>query len=156
MNGSGGSGEGFNSRAIALGVVAQWLHVVALYAATPLEGALLGSCLLVLSTGLVGGLVAGDRAGPPAVRSGRHGLVAGVVGGAAAATVFWWTTATPGAPRGAFWSLAKLVATAPIPGLGSHGDLVVALLAIVLGSGVALLAWLAGRRAPSRASTFLE
>lgn len=149
-------GTPLDVRAVALGVAAQWLHIVVLYVATPLEGAVAGSLFLLLATGLVGGLVAGDRAGPPVRRSARHGLVAGAVGGAGTSAVFWWTMATPGASRGAFRSLAYLVATGPIPGVRSHGELVVALSAVLLGLGIASMAWVAGRRAPDRAQSFLE
>lgn len=145
-----------DARAVLLGVLAQWLHVVALYVATPLEGSQIGSVLLVLATGLVGGLVAGDLAGPPAARSGIHGLTAGLVGGVGTGVVFWWATVTPGAPRGAFWSLAYLVATAPIPAVRTHGDLVVAALAVGLALAIASLAWIAGVRAPDRAQSMLE
>lgn len=146
---------GLNLSAVGAGVAAQWLHVVALYLATPLEGAQFGSLLLVLATGVVGGLIAGDRAGPPAGRSGRHGLAAGLVGGAGTAGVFWWAMATPGAPRGAFWSLAYLVATAPIPGKATDGELVVACLTLALGASIAAVAWVAGRRAPDRAESVI-
>jgi hypothetical protein len=149
-------GVGLDTRAIALGVVAQWLHAVGLYFATPLEGAQVGSLVLVLATGLVGGVVAGDRAGPPVSRSGRHGLLAGLFGGGGTAALFWWALATPGAPRGAFYSLGYLVATTPIPGVSTHGDLVVALLAVALGAGISVLAWMAGRRAPDRADSLLQ
>lgn len=143
-------------RAVALGVLAQWLHVLGLYVATPLEGSQVGSVLLVLATGLVGGLVAGDRAGPPPVKSGRHGLAAGLVGGLGTASVFWWVMVTPGAPRGAFWSLAYLVATAPVSAVRTHGDVVVALLAAALALAITGIAWFAGQRAPNRAQSVLE
>lgn len=145
-----------DGRAVLLGVLAQWLHVAALYVATPLEGSQAGSILLVLATGLVGGLVAGERAGPPTARSGIHGLAAGLVGGVGTAVVFWWATVTPGAPRGAFWSLAYLVATAPIPAVRTHGDLVVATLAVGLALAITCLGWVAGVRAPDRAQSMLE
>lgn len=145
-----------DTRAIALGVLAQWLHVVGLYVATPLEDAQVGSLFLVLATGLVGGVVAGDRAGPPTTRSARHGLLAGLFGGTGTAAFFWWLLATPGAPRGAFWSLGTLVATSQLPGIRTHGEVVVGLLAVCLATSIAVLAWIAGRRAPNRAESVLE
>lgn len=142
-------------RAVAVGVVAQWLHILGLFVATPLEGSVVGSVFLVLATGLVGGLVAGDRVGPPARYSGRHGLVAGLIGGVSTGALFWWLMTEPGAPRGAFWSLASLVATAPVPWTRTHGEAVVAGLAVGLALAIAGLAWVAGRRAPTRAKSVL-
>lgn len=142
--------------AVAVGVAAQWLHVAGLYVATPLEGARVGSLVLVLATGLVGGVVAGDRAGPPTARSGRHGLAAGLLGGTGTAGFFWLLLATPGAPRGAFRSLAFLVATSQIPGIRTRGNLVVGLLAVLLAATLAALGWVAGRRAPDRAESIVE
>jgi hypothetical protein len=64
----------------------------------------------VLAGGLVGGYLAGRRSSGSWRDRVRHGLLAGVVGGAALAVAVWWSL-HPGTPSGALWSVNYLLAT---------------------------------------------
>lgn len=89
--------------------------IAVLAAAVPLPAEVRWPAFAVLAgAGLLGGYVAGRRAaGPWRVRL-RHGLLAGLVGGAAMAAATWWSF-RPGSPSGALWALNYLVATSGLP-----------------------------------------
>ncbi|USZ74558.1 hypothetical protein NGM07_14040 [Halorussus vallis] len=68
----------------------------------------------VAAAGLVGGHLAGRVAGGTFRRRLGHGVLAGLLGGAAFAVAVWWSL-QPGAPNGALWPVNYLLATAGLP-----------------------------------------
>lgn len=135
---------------VVAGAVAQWAYVLALLLVEPLAETGVAGVILVAATGVVGGAVAGDLAGGSAPRCARHGLAAGVVGGATVAVVGGGLMAVPGAPQGAFEAVSRLVATHSPPGIGSDATPVASAVAAGLGVVVAGAAAAAGWRAPAR------
>lgn len=121
------------ARPVLAGACAELVYLVGLVV-TPLAAAHVGSLVLVLATGPVGGNVAGWLVDRPE-RATATGFGAGVLGGGAFAGLFWYMMLTPGAARGAFRALAYLLATA-VPSsafVAAHGRELVA--------GAAVLGW---------------
>ncbi|WP_435348514.1 hypothetical protein [Haloarchaeobius sp. HRN-SO-5] len=121
-------------RAVALGSAVE-VVAVAVGLFVPLApGVLDTGVVLLLSMGLPGGFVAGQRAGDGWRRGAVHGGLVGVVGGLVFAPALWATLygLVPRARDSAFWGLNYVLATSGVvpPGLvETYGRLVVVLLA---------------------------
>lgn len=103
----------------------------------------------VVAAGLLGGHLAGRIASGSWRRRVGHGLVAGLLGGAALAVASWWSF-QPGAPSGALWPANYLLATAGFPAdFAARYDAAIGVVAALL-LGVAYVAEgaLAGGAAP--------
>jgi hypothetical protein len=107
-----------------------------------LRGAAWVGALALVSTGLLGGFVAGAVAGGSRRTRVIHGLASGVVGGVAFGAVLWYTMTTPGAPEGVFYGISYIVATSGVlsPAMAARYD---AVIPIAL-AGVGLVAFALG------------
>lgn len=147
-------------RAVVAGTAAGTAYLGFLASVPGLEELRWSAVALVLATGLVAGAVAGLLAGAaPAVdadagdvRDGAlHGLLAGSLSGAVVAVAFVLSLRT-NTHLGVFYGLNYLLATSAsdFPIVRSRGDLVIAVLAGLGWSVIALLGLYAGREAPKR------
>jgi len=101
--------------AVGAGVLVELL-AVAVGATIPLpRGVRTSAAVALLGVGLAGGYVAGWFAGGNWHDGLRHGMLAGVIGGAMLALVLGYTMATPGSEVGALWGMNHLIATGGIP-----------------------------------------
>ena len=134
-------------KAIAVGGGVEIVYLTALAGLGPVaREAVWGSVLLLGVTGFIGGGVAGTLTAGTWRESARHGLLAGAVGGGYFAGLFWYLMMVLDAPVGAFWSLAYIIATNPLPAAfgATYGTLVVLTLAALGGLVIAAEGYLAG------------
>ncbi|WP_435180928.1 hypothetical protein [Halorussus sp. AFM4] len=106
--------------------------LAALAAAVELpEGVRWPAFAVVLAGGFVGGYLAGRLAEGPWRRRVNHGLLAGLLGGAALAVAVRWSF-EPGAPSGALWPANYVLATGARwlpPGVAARYDALIGTLA---------------------------
>lgn len=145
----------------AVGAGVAWgVGYLALLSVPVFSGVRLMAVPLVLASGLLAGAAAGRLARRGDAAGGRHGLAAGLFTGSCFAAGFWTALSTPGLSVGVFYGLNYLLATSAgsVRVVATHGPLVVSTLAVLGGTAVALLGYLAGREAPKREaeSRFVE
>ena len=141
----------------AVGVGTLWgLGHLAVLSVPPFASLRWSAVPLVLATGLLAGAATG-RIVDHVEGGGRHGLLSGGVTGGCFAVAFWVVLSSPGIDAGVFSALNYLLATnaAHFPVIATHGEYVVAALAVLGGFGIAVLGEYAGRRAPERGDDFL-
>lgn len=139
----------------AVGAGVAWgVGYLALLSIPVFSGLRLMAVPLVLASGLLAGAAAGRLARRDDAAGGRHGLAAGLLTGSCFAAGFWMALSTPGLSVGVFYGLNYLLATnaGSVRVIATHGPLVVSTLAVLGGTLVALLGYLAGREAPRRGS----
>ena len=139
----------------AVGAGVAWgVGYLALLSIPVFSGLRLMAVPLVLASGLLAGAAAGRLARRDDAAGGRHGLAAGLITGSCFAAGFWMALSTPGLSVGVFYGLNYLLATnaGSVRVIATHGPLVVSTLAVLGGTLVALLGYLAGREAPRRGS----
>ncbi|WP_135852408.1 hypothetical protein [Halorussus salinus] len=139
-----------NRRAVLVGAtIDAAIAFVAAATALP-EGARWPAFAGVLAGGLVGGYLAGRGVGAWHERV-RHGLLAGLLGGAALAVAVWWSL-QPGTPEGALWPVNYLLATGARwlpPGAAARYDALLGVgAALACGTAYAVAGTLAAGAAP--------
>jgi hypothetical protein len=103
-----------NPNAVGIGGGVVVLAVVVGGLVPDLRGAAWIGVFTLLTTGLLGGFVAGALAGGSQRNRAIHGLASGIVGGIAFGAVLWYTMRTPGAPEGIFYGISYIVATSGV------------------------------------------
>lgn len=143
-------------RAIAVGVLWGLAYLAVL--AVPLFAAIRWMAVpLVLATGLIAGAAAGRSVGGDPDRAAWYGFASAGIVGLAFAWGFYAMLAAVRAPPGIFYSLNYLLATnaGRFPLIATHGEWVVAGVAVAGGGLIALIGLFAGQRAPGRSDEFL-
>lgn len=149
----------YDWRAIAVGGGIEIVYLTALAGlGTLAREAVWGSVLLLGATGFVGGGVAGALSSGSWRDSARHGLLAGSVGGGYFAALFWYLMMSLDTPMGAFWSLAYIIATHPLPGAfgTTYGALVVLTLAALGALVIAVEGYVAGGATGGRSEPTIQ